>query len=103
MALGVELFEKVFGSNGGRDLWATLRGRLEDTRVEIAAEVGDAVELPWELLRDPCTDVPVALLVASFVHVHHQPARPFSVPRSDERRLRVLLVICRPAGRADVP
>lgn len=102
-AVGAELFDKVFGSDDGRDLWAALRGRLEETRVEIAAEVRDAAELPWELLRDPRTDVPLALRADSFVHIHHQPARPLRLPSPEETELRVLLVICRPAGGRDVP
>lgn len=102
-ALGTELFDKVFGSTDGRDLWAMVRGRLEDTRVEIAAEIRETVELPWELLRDSRTDAPLALRADSFVHVHHQPARPLPLPSPEETELRVLLVISRPAGSRDVP
>jgi tetratricopeptide (TPR) repeat protein len=101
--LGTELFDKVFADRDGQDLWATVRGRLADTRVEISADVRDGVALPWELLRDPRTHVPVALRASSFVHVHHRPAQPMRLPESTGAGLRVLLVVCRPAGPADVP
>ena len=55
-AIGVELFNAIFQSNAdARDLWATLRGNLNGTRVEIVAGVREATALPWELLRDPKT------------------------------------------------
>ena len=55
-AIGVELFNAIFQSNAdARDLWATLRGHLNGTRVEIVAGVREATALPWELLRDPKT------------------------------------------------
>lgn len=38
--LGIELFKKIFQANDDtRDLWATLRDRLADTRVEVATDV----------------------------------------------------------------
>jgi tetratricopeptide (TPR) repeat protein len=101
--LGIELFSQVFGSGDGRDLWATLRARLPQTRVEIAADVGDATAWAWELLRDPRTDQPVALQARSFVHVNHGPAQPMRRPEVSHEALRVLLVICRPDREADVP
>jgi tetratricopeptide (TPR) repeat protein len=101
--LGGRLFSKVFGTGDGVRLWARLQDRLSQTRVEIASEVADATALPWELLRDPVTGTPLALEAASFVRVNRQPARPVREQASDGDRLRVLLVICRPAAGADVP
>lgn len=76
-AIGVELFDAIFQSNAGpRDLWATLRGSLNDTRVEIVAGVREATTLPWELLRDPKTDRPLALEAQVFVRASTQTARP---------------------------
>ena len=59
---GTELFQAVFQANDdARDLWATLRDRLPETRIEIVTGVAEAAAIPWELLRDPKTDVPLAL------------------------------------------
>jgi tetratricopeptide (TPR) repeat protein len=100
--LGERLFCEVFDSRDGQRLWGRLQDRLAETRVEIATEVEDATALPWELLRDPATGTPLALEAASFVRVNQQPARPRREPSGGDR-LRVLLVICRPAAGADVP
>lgn len=69
--------------------------------MEVAADPGDA-SLPWELLRDPRTDESVALGARSFVRVHDKPARRPELSAAGAE-LRVLLVICRPGGRGDVP
>ena len=108
--IGVELFAGVFGSRDGQRLWYQAQERLEQVRVEVASDPGIGVGLPWELLRDPVTDVAVALRARSFVRLHPQPAQPVRLPDSSgiatgsgADRLRVLLVICRPAGGEDVP
>ena len=49
-------------------------GGLAGVRVEIDADPSDVPGLPWELLRDPRTDRPVALAAAEFVRTHHQTA-----------------------------
>jgi len=52
--IGTDLFKAVFqSSNDSRDLWATLRGQLNDARVEINTEVREATAIPWELLAIP--------------------------------------------------
>jgi hypothetical protein len=54
--IGTRLFRDVFhADDDARDLWATLRTRLNDTRVEIVAGVQEATAIPWELIRDPKT------------------------------------------------
>src|SRR6266545_2869460 len=59
--LGEELFRAVFhASDDTRDLWATVRDHLADTRVEVVTDVAGATAIPWELLRDPTTNVPQA-------------------------------------------
>ncbi|MEU7906604.1 CHAT domain-containing protein [Actinoplanes sp. NPDC049118] len=100
--LGEQLFSEVFDGRDGQRLWGRLQDRLAETRVEIASDVEDATALPWELLRDPATGTPLALEAASFVRVNQRPARPQREPSGGDR-LRVLLVICRPAAGADVP
>ncbi len=109
--IGTQLFKAVFQSDDdGRDLWATLRSKLNETRIEVITEVKEATSIPWELLRDPKTDVPLALRAQSFVRAQPNPAqRPFlpSPVATGEGPgmgvIRILLVICRPGGRADVP
>jgi tetratricopeptide (TPR) repeat protein len=105
--LGRRLFEAVFpaGPSGSdaRDLWAAVRDRLNDTRVEIVTDVAGATALPWELIRDPVTDIPLALQASAFVRGVPNPAQRPPVTRANGDRIRILLVICRPGGGDDVP
>jgi tetratricopeptide (TPR) repeat protein len=100
--LGTGLFREVF--EGGRDaigLWDAVAGDLAGTRVEVDGGV-DAAGVPWELLRDPASDGALALRAGSFVRTLPAAAAAPVLPAAAPG-LRVLLVICRPAGRADVP
>ena len=100
--LGRELFAGVFeGSRDAVRLWDAV-GSLPDVRVEVEAEPGEAAGVPWELLRDPASDGVVALRAGAFVRTLPGAAGPVVVPEA-AGRLRVLLVICRPGGRQDVP
>jgi hypothetical protein len=102
--LGVELFRAVFhASEDTRDLWATVRDHLADTRVEVVTDVAGATAVPWELLRDPATNVPLALRARAFIRSYEQAAQRPAVPATGAERLRVLLVICRPDAGQDVP
>jgi tetratricopeptide (TPR) repeat protein len=102
--MGVELFKSIFQANDdARDLWATLRDRLNNTRVEIITGVQEATALPWELLRDPKTNVPLALRADAFVRTSHQLAQHPHIPQTGSEPIRILLVICRPGGSDDVP
>jgi tetratricopeptide (TPR) repeat protein len=102
--MGVGLFKSIFQANeDARDLWATLRDRLNNTRVEIITGVEEATALPWELLRDPKTDVPLALRADAFVRTSHQVAQHPHIPQTGSESIRILLVICRPGGSDDVP
>jgi hypothetical protein len=75
--IGADLFKDIFQSNDdARDLWAALRPKLNDARIEIVTGVEEATSLPWELLRDPKTDVTLALRAQSFVR-----ARPNAAER----------------------
>src|SRR6266542_3161682 len=98
------LFRAVFhASDDTRDLWATVRDHLADTRVEVVTDVAGATAIPWELLRDPTTNVPLALRARAFVRSYQQAAQRPAVPAPGAERLRVLLVICRPDAGQDVP
>jgi len=105
--IGAGLFRAVFhSSDDARDLWAKLRDRLDDTRVEIITGVREAAAIPWELLRDPKTDVPLALRARAFVRAQPQPAQSPRLPPPpgpDAAAVRILLVICRPRAGDDVP
>ncbi|MBM3150188.1 MAG: CHAT domain-containing protein, partial [Chloroflexi bacterium] len=81
--------------------------------VEIVTGVREAAAIPWELIRDPKTDTPLALRARTFVRAQPQPAQRPQLPplprlsgeRPGERvgPIRILLVICRPGGGEDVP
>ncbi|MBW4692302.1 MAG: CHAT domain-containing protein [Lyngbya sp. HA4199-MV5] len=103
-AIGVELFKAIFQANDdARDLWATLRQNLNNTRVEILTDIAQATTIPWELLRDPKTDTCLSLRSPAFVRSYSQAAQRPRLPQADGDAIRILLVICRPRGRADVP
>jgi tetratricopeptide (TPR) repeat protein len=102
--IGTQLFKAVFrADDDARDLWATLRTRLNDTRVEIITGVREAAAIPWELIRDPKTDTPLALRAQAFVRAQPQATQPPQLPQTESGPIRILLVICRPGGREDVP
>lgn len=89
--VGCELFQKLFDSS---DVWQSARQRLGDTRIEIETELEDAL-IPWELLRDPVPDLPLALSVSSFVRCHSRPALQPTAPKQAAGKPRILLAIRR--------
>jgi len=107
--IGTQLFRAVFDSSPtAQRLWARLQPSLNDTRIEIITEIREATSIPWELLRDPLTNTPLALEASAFVRAQTDPARPArpldqSPLEEGESKIRILLVICRPRGRDDVP
>ncbi|MFL6293828.1 MAG: CHAT domain-containing protein, partial [Thermoanaerobaculia bacterium] len=102
--VGDELFKAVFqASDDARDLWAELRKRLPQTRIEIVTGVAEAATIPWELLRDPKTGSPLALTAHAFVRAHPNPALAPTLPARKKGKIRILLVLCRPRGDKDVP
>ncbi|HEY1347277.1 MAG TPA: tetratricopeptide repeat protein, partial [Streptosporangiaceae bacterium] len=101
---GADLFRQVFEAD--RDtmrVWEAAAGSLADARVEVDTDPGEGPGLAWELLRDPGRDQPVALGAGAFVRTHLRAAGNAQLPEPAGDRLRVLLVIARPRGRADVP
>lgn len=102
--LGKDLFEAVFGASGGvSSLWYAAAPRIHDTRVEIVSTVGSGSAVPWELMREPATDAPLALQARSFIRTHPNPARVPLPRQTGPDPVRMLLVICRPRGGEDVP
>jgi tetratricopeptide (TPR) repeat protein len=101
---GTQLFAALFDNNADTvHLWGRVRDRIPGTRIEITVETGET-PLPYELLHDPHTATHLALGAAAFVHTHHNPTRRPAIPALGAgERLRVLLVISRPARGDDVP
>jgi len=93
------LFQGIFQSTEeGRAIWRRVATRLSQTKIEITEQSGANYFL-WELLRDPTTNAPLCLSAASFVHSisNVSQAAPEFL-----RKLKLLLVISRPDGTADV-
>ncbi|MGC1374962.1 MAG: CHAT domain-containing protein [Anaerolineales bacterium] len=102
--IGVELFEKIFCGRDAMRLWGRLQViGLGNLRVEIVSGVWDAAAIPWELLRDPETDTPLALEALAFVRASVNPSRFPKALNAAPDKVRILLVICRPGGEDDVP
>jgi tetratricopeptide (TPR) repeat protein len=101
--LGKEFFRALFQSgNEERNLWQALRPRLGEARVEIVTAGAEGAALPWELLRDPDTDTPLATGARAVVRAPTRRARP-TPPAEIQGPLRILLVISRPRSDQDVP
>ncbi|HEY1345914.1 MAG TPA: hypothetical protein VGF54_13060, partial [Streptosporangiaceae bacterium] len=98
---GADLFHRVF-SGDAAGIWDRARDLLPEARVEVDTDPGVGPGLAWELLRDPARDQPVALGAGAFVRTHLRATGHPELPEPAGDRLRVLLVIARPGGRADV-
>jgi tetratricopeptide (TPR) repeat protein len=92
--VGRELFKQVLA---GSDVWESARRKLGDTRIEVETELEDAL-VPWELMRDPVADAPLALDVPSFVRCYSRPARRPKPLKPGSGKIRILLAICRLEG-----
>lgn len=68
--IGEELFNALFTSQDGQFLWGSIRANLDRVRVEIASDIQDATTVPWELLREPNAESPLAVAVREFVRSH---------------------------------
>lgn len=102
--IGTELFENIFQRNDdARIMWTGLCSRLNDTQVEIVTDVQGATAIPWELIHDPRTETFLALTARAFVRAYHQAVQAPRLPATTPGPIRILLVICRPGGRQDVP
>jgi hypothetical protein len=100
---GEDLFRRVFSSNDAAGIWERARDRLSEVRIEVDIDPDSGPGLAWELLRDPGPDAALALSAGAFVRTHRQASGHPDLPDPSGDRLRVLLVICRPGGREDVP
>jgi tetratricopeptide (TPR) repeat protein len=99
---GQASFGAVFGgSQAARDAYVRSRDRNGVVEVVVRSAVAERLALPWELLRDPARPTPLAL---DRVRIRRalptaDLANTFQV---EGERLRVLMVISRPAGQDDV-
>lgn len=100
---GRALFRALFSEPDAWGIWEQARDMLGEVRVEVDTDPGEGPGLAWELLRDPSRDAAVALGAGAFVRTHLRAAGHGQLPEPTGERLRVLLVIARPGGRADVP
>jgi tetratricopeptide (TPR) repeat protein len=99
---GNAVFETLFGSGPGRDTYMRVRARAaRGCEMVFRSASSDVLGLPWELMRDPDRPSPVALDFADVTRSlpTEQLGEALSV-RGE--RLRVLMVISRPGGAADV-
>lgn len=96
--LGTSLFSQVFAGQDATAIWAMAQARLGQARVEVDTDPAEVPGLPWELLRDPNTGTALALGAGVFVRTHLETAGQVNLPEAAGDELRVLLVICRPAG-----
>jgi hypothetical protein len=72
--VGRELFAQVFGDREATRLWDRVEPAMAETRVEVVTDVAGATAIPWELLRDPLTNTPLALRAGAFVGaILHRP------------------------------
>ncbi|WP_161965261.1 CHAT domain-containing tetratricopeptide repeat protein [Ornithinimicrobium cerasi] len=98
---GRRVFECVFGAGPARDAYVELRGAGAPFEVVLRSPAVGALGLPWELMWDASRPVPMVL---DGVRISRSlptgaTGRTFAV---EGERLRVLMVISRPAGVADV-
>ena len=98
---GASVFGAVFGSGPARDAYVKLRDRPGGVRLVFRSSSPELLGLPWELMRDPARPTPLALDLAGVSRVlpTAELADTLPVPGG---KLRVLMVISRPAGGRDV-
>jgi tetratricopeptide (TPR) repeat protein len=102
--VGTDLFKKVFESDEqSRRLWSKVYEQLSNIRVEIVTSVREATTIPWELIRDPYTGTVLTQRALAFVRTHNQPVETPRLVATESGPTRILLVICRPKEREDVP
>jgi tetratricopeptide (TPR) repeat protein len=98
---GQAVFTSVFGGGLARDAYMRVRARRRPVEVVFRSASPGLLALPWELMVDPNGMMPLALDVAGVSRSLPvaETAETVAVPGG---RLRVLMVISRPAGTGDV-
>jgi tetratricopeptide (TPR) repeat protein len=98
---GAAVFRAVFGSGPARKAYVRLRDHPAGTKLVFRSESPGLLGLPWELMHDPERPTPLALDLAGMSRSLPAAHLSDTVPVSGGR-LRVLMVISRPAGTEDV-
>jgi hypothetical protein len=100
-AWGEAMFKAVFGPGTAQHSYERVRPLLGGLRVVFRSASAELLALPWELIKDPGHALPLAIDVAGVDRSlpTAELGTPFEVAGG---RLRVLMVISRPAGPADV-
>jgi tetratricopeptide (TPR) repeat protein len=128
--VGDELFGLIFGSRAGARIWRRHEGNVEGTSISIRTADGHSSPVPWDLMRLPTSQLPLALAARSlslspvingqqvqggasstFTRLkdrlmgrhHHVPRENAGGEAPTDHPIRVLLVISRPDGAQDVP
>jgi tetratricopeptide (TPR) repeat protein len=99
---GAEVFSAVFGGAGPvRDAYVRMRARGRPLEILFRSASPGLLGLPWELMRDP--DRPPPLALDGVAVSRSLPTEGLGDTfRVGGQRLRVLMVISRPGGTADV-
>ena len=98
---GSAVFSAVFGAGPAWDAYVRVRAQQRPVELVFRSASAEFLGLPWELMREPGRPAPLAMDLAGL-------SRSLSPPESAETvavpggRLRVLMVISRPAGTGDV-
>ena len=98
---GHAMFSAVFGAGPAREAYIGVRARQRPVEVVFRSASPSLLGLPWELMADPGRPTPLALEMAGVSRSLPvtEAAETIAVPGE---RLRVLMVISRPAGTGDV-
>jgi hypothetical protein len=95
------VFRALFGAGPARDALTTLRARGGRVEIVFQSASPQFLGLPWELLRDPARGTPLALDGVAVSRSLPNASLSETFAASGDR-LRVLMVISRPAGTDDV-
>ncbi|MBT2482474.1 tetratricopeptide repeat protein [Streptomyces sp. ISL-94] len=100
---GAQVFEAIFGTGPARDAYMRAWTRAGSGSLEIVlrSESAQLLGLPWEVMADPGHPKPIALGWAAMTR-SLPTAKLGEVFTVEGSRLRVLMVISRPRGEADV-
>ncbi len=98
---GEAVFAAVFRSGPARDAYVRMRESSHAFEIVLRSASPRLLGLPWELMRDPARPAALALELAGLNRSLPEQGLPDKFEAAGER-LRVLMVISRPAGDADV-
>jgi tetratricopeptide (TPR) repeat protein len=98
---GEAVFEAVFGPEPARTVYQQMQGGQAGLHIVFRSPMAQLLALPWELMRDPALGHPLALNAVAMDRSLPAAELPASFETQGDR-LRVLMVISRPAGAMDV-